>query len=107
MSAKSLLNISPNPSDDMPAATVCDDDDQPEGMVCVKGMAGLDLVVTWPVNASTELGHNQCVTGTGFVNEMRLAEECHTHSKFGTKVRHMQFELSHNQQNYYLFILIT
>ena len=55
--------------------------------------------LAWTGNAYTELGHNQCVTGTGFGNEMRLAEECHTHSMLGTKVRHMQFELAHNQQN--------
>ena len=68
-------------------------------MVCEMGLAALELFVTGPGNAYTELGHNQCVTGTGFGNEMRLAEECHTHSMLGTKVRHMQFELAHNQQN--------
>jgi hypothetical protein len=82
-------------NDEIPAAIVCDDYVQPGGMVCVKDLAGLDLVVTGPGNAYTELGHNQCVTGTGFGNEMGLVEECHTHSK----VRHMQFELSHNQQH--------
>ena len=86
-------------NDDMPAAIVCDDDDQPGGMVCEMGLAGLDLVVTGPGNAYTELGHNQCVTGTGFGNEMRLADECHIHSMLGTNVRHLQFELGHNQQN--------
>ena len=86
-------------NDDIPTAIVCDDDEQPGGMVCVKGLADLDLVVTGPVNAYTELGHNQCVTGTGFGNEVGLAEECHTHSMLGTEVRHMQFELSHNQQH--------
>ena len=38
-------------NDDMPAAIVCDDDDQPGGMVCEMGLSGLEglamLTLSW------------------------------------------------------------
>jgi hypothetical protein len=45
-----------------------------------KSRVGVDLVETGSGNMYNELGHNQCLLGTGFGNKTGLEEESHTHS---------------------------